>query len=64
MGESGLWKVERENPRLRTGLVNDDLIHNRMTVIGEVFFLSYVPKNNAGGFLLGDFNDIKSAIAA
>jgi len=63
MGESGIWKVEREEPQLRTGLVNDDLIHNRMTIVGELFFLSYVPSNNAGGFLLGDFNSIKEALA-
>jgi len=63
MGESGLWKVEREEPRLRTGLVNDDLIKNRFTIVGEIFFLSYVPSNNEGGFLLGDFNEIKEALA-
>jgi polyhydroxyalkanoate synthesis regulator phasin len=62
IGEAGIWKVERENPTFRTGLVNDDLIHNRMTIVGEIFFLSYVPSNNAGGFIMGVFDDIKSAL--
>jgi hypothetical protein len=44
--------------------VNDDLVHNRMTIVGELFFLSYVPSNNAAGFVMGDFADIKSALSA
>jgi hypothetical protein len=63
LGESGIWKVEEEPPQLRTGLVNDDFIHNRMTIVGEIFFLSYVPSNNAGGWLEGNFADIKEALA-
>jgi len=62
VGESGIWKVEREEPQLRTGLVNDDLIHNRMTIVGEIFFLSYVPSNNAGGFVLANFDDVKESL--
>jgi HK97 family phage major capsid protein len=62
VGESGIWKVEEEPPRLRTALVNDDAIHNRMTIIGEIFFLSYVPSNNAGGFIKANFNDVKEAL--
>lgn len=62
IGESSTWFIEEEEPRLRTGLVNDDFIHNRMTIIGEVFFLSYVPSNNAGSFVKGNFNTIKEAL--
>jgi hypothetical protein len=63
-GESGIWKIEEEPPRLRTALVNDDAIHNRMTIIGEIFYLSYVPSNNAGGFIHASFADVKEALIA
>ena len=62
IGESGTWFIEEEAPRLRTGLVNDDFIHNRMTIIGELFFLSYVPSNNAGSFVKSTFNTVKEAL--
>ncbi|MCL1933058.1 MAG: phage major capsid protein [Candidatus Azobacteroides sp.] len=62
VGESGIWKIEEEMPRLRTALVNDDALHNRMTIIGEIFFLSYVPSNNAGGFVRAKFSDVKEAL--
>jgi len=64
IGESGTWNIEEEAPSLRTGLVNDDLIHNRMTIVGEIFFLSYVPSNNAGGWVQGNFANIKEALSA
>lgn len=63
IGESGTWFVEEEAPRLRTGLVNDDFIHNRMTIIGEIFFLSYIPSNNAGSFIKAEFSAVKEALA-
>lgn len=62
LGESSTWFIEEEAPQLRTGLVNDDLIHNRMTIVGEIFFLSYVPSNNAGSFIKAKFTDIKEAL--
>lgn len=62
LGESGTWFVEREAEQLRTGMVNDDLIHNRMTIVGEIFFLSYVPSNNAGSFVSAKFADVKEAL--
>lgn len=64
LAESGIWKIEREQPSLRTGLVNDDLIHNRMTIVGEIFFLSYVPSNLKGGFIRATFADVKEALKA
>ena len=62
LGESGTWFIEEEAPQLRTGMINDDLIHNRMTIIGEIFFLSYVPSNNAGSFIKAKFTDVKEAL--
>ena len=64
LGESDTWFVQEETPSLRTGLVNDDFIYNRMTIIGEIFFLSYVPSNNAGSFVKGKFSTIKEALKA
>ncbi|MDR1562263.1 MAG: phage major capsid protein [Dysgonamonadaceae bacterium] len=60
--ESNIWKGEEESPSLRTGLVNDDLLHNRTTIVGEIRFLFYVPSNNIGGAIHGDFADIKEAL--
>lgn len=62
VGESGTWFIEEERPQLRTGLVNDDLIHNRMTIVGELFFLSYVPSNNTGSFVKATFDSVKEAL--
>ena len=62
IGESDIWNIEEEAPQFRTGTVNDDFIYNRMTIVGEIFFLSYVPSNNKGGFLKASFDDIKEAL--
>lgn len=62
LGESGTWYVEEEAPTVRSGWVNDDFIHNRMTIIGEIFFLSYVPAVFDGAWIAGNFNDIKDAL--
>ena len=62
IGEGGTWFIEREAEQIRTGLVNDDLIHNRMTIVGEIFYLSYVPSNNAGSFVKAKFADVKEAL--
>lgn len=64
LGESGTWFIEEEMPQLRTGLVNDDHIHNRYTIVMETFFLSYVPSSNAGAWIYGNFAEIKEALAA
>ncbi len=62
VGEGGTWYIEESAPQLRTGMVNDDLIHNRMTIVGEIFFLSYVPSNRKGAWVKGNFATIKSAL--
>lgn len=62
VGESGTWYIQETAPELRTGLVNDDLIHNRMTIVGEVWFLSYIPSSNAGSWIHGDFETIKAQL--
>lgn len=62
VGEADTWFIQEERPRMRTGLVNDDLIHNRMTIVGELFFLSYVPSNNDGSFVKSTFASVKEAL--
>lgn len=62
LGESSTWFIQEEAPQLRTGLVNDDFIHNRMTILGEIFFLSFVPSNNAGSFVKATFASVKEAL--
>lgn len=64
VGEADTWFIQEERPRMRTGLVNDDLIHNRMTIVGELFFLSYVPSNNDGSFVKSTFATVKEALKA
>ena len=62
VGEAGTWFIQEERPSLRTGLVNDDLIHNRVTIVGELWFLSYVPSNNDGSFVKATFASVKEAL--
>lgn len=64
VGESGTWFVQEENPQLRTGWVNDDFVHNRITVLGELFFLSYIPTSHAGSFVKATFASVKEAMKA
>lgn len=64
VGESGTWFIEEEMPTLRTGLVNDDLIHNRYTIVGELFYLSYIPSNHTGSFVKATFTEVKEAMKA
>lgn len=62
IGEAGSIFVEEETPSLRAGLVNDDLIHNRMTLVLENYFLAWQPNVNEGAWIKGDFDDIKDAL--
>lgn len=64
VGEAGTWFIEEETPTLRTGLVNDDLIHNRYTIVGELFYLSYIPSNHTGSFVKATFTEVKEAMKA
>lgn len=62
IGESNTWKIEEGEPIIRTGFVNDDLIKNRWTIVGEIPFLSYVPSVYSGAWIKGDFATIKEAL--
>jgi hypothetical protein len=64
LGEAGTWKIEEELPQLRTGFVNDDFLHNRHTIVGEIFFIVYLPSNLAGAWINASFADVKEALAA
>lgn len=62
IGDASTWYIEEEAPQLRTGMINDDFIHNRYCIVGEIFFLSYVPSNNKGSWIFEEFNTIKNAL--
>lgn len=62
LGESGSIFVEEETPYIRTGWANDDIIHNRMVIILENWFIGYVPTVNEGSWMSGNFADIKDAL--
>lgn len=62
VAESGIWKIERGLPILKTALVNDDAIKNRLTIIGEIYFIEYLPSNNAGGIVMDSLNTVKEAL--
>lgn len=76
LGESGLWKIVDEALTVRmgygltvtkneTGVVTDvegDLDHNRFRVIVETFFHNYIATNNAGSFVVAEFDVVKAAL--
>lgn len=62
LGESGTWEIEESGVELRAGYVNDDLIHNRQTMVLERQFVDWIPKSLAGSWMNGNFADIKEAI--
>lgn len=64
VGESGLFEVEVSSPELRVGYVNDDLIHNRQTMVLERWFLDWLPTVLVGSWVHGNFADIKEALTA
>jgi len=77
LGESGLWNIEDETLSVRIGHginvikneslavtdVEHDLDHNRMRVIVETFFHSWIGTTNAGAFVLATFDTVKAALA-
>lgn len=50
---------------LKVGYVNDDLIHNRFTVVAEQFFFNYIPSSRKAAIVKGQtFATVKTAITA
>lgn len=48
---------------VKIGYVDDDLIHNRFTVVGEQFFFNYIPTSRKGAIVKGTtFTAVKAAI--
>ena len=77
LGESGLWKIVDEALTIRMGYgltvikneagtavtdVEGDLDHNRFRVIVETFFHNYIATNNAGSFVVAQFDTVKAAL--
>lgn len=49
---------------IKIGYVNEDLIHNRFTVVGEQFYFNWLPEARKGAIVKGQtFTAVKQAIA-
>lgn len=77
LGESGLFKIEQEAFRVRMGYginvtkdganvtaVEHDLDHNRMRIIVETFFHTWIATNHTGSFVKASFDTVKETIDA
>ena len=79
LGESGLWNLEDEALSVRMGYgievtkdaagtnvidVQHDLDHNRMRIIVETFFHSWIGTANSGSFVLADFATVKASVTS
>lgn len=70
LGEGNCWKIEEEAVAVRIGegvtmnggTAESDFDYNRMRIIGELFFHSYIPSNHAGSFVLFTFDTVKAAL--
>lgn len=63
VGESNTWKVDEYKPySLTIGWVNDDLIRNQYTAVGEVWFHSYIATADLAGWVYASFATVKAAI--
>jgi len=62
LGESRTWREEHSSFELRFGWINEQLIHNEKTVVGEVFFILKQHDRDLGSWILGDFAAIKTAL--
>jgi hypothetical protein len=77
LGESGLWEIEQESITVRIGHgititksganvtdVEDDFDHNRIRMIVENYFHSYIATNNTGSFVYASFDVVKALLVA
>lgn len=77
LGESGLWEIEQESITVRVGHgitvtkaagnvteVEDDFDHNRIRMIVENYFHSYIATNNLGSFVYANFDAVKALVEA
>lgn len=61
--ESGVYEVdEYEGYTVRMGYVNDDLIKNKFSMVGELKYHSKIPTNEKVALFYGDFAVIKAAL--
>lgn len=61
--ESGLYEVDvYEDYTVRMGWINDDLIKNKFSMVGEMKFHSKIPNIDKVGIFYGDFATIQAAL--
>lgn len=72
LGEGNAWKIEQENVTMRIGYgvtmngstAESDFDHNRIRIIGELYFHEYISTIDAGSFVEFEFDTVKLALKA
>lgn len=62
VGDSSTIKEEHSSFILKIGLINDQLIHNEETAVGEIFQLLYQNEFFEGSWVYADLETVKTAI--
>lgn len=62
MGDSSTWREEHTSFITRIGWVNEQLIHNEKTVVGEVFFIMRQHDRDKGSWIYADIAAVKAAL--
>jgi len=62
IGESGTWREEHTGFISRIGLINDQLIHNEKTIVGEVYSLMYQRTSEQGSWIYLDLAAVMEAL--
>lgn len=62
IGDSNTWKEEHSGYITRIGLINDQLITNEKTIVGEVFSLMYQATRDQGSWIYLDIPTVKAVL--
>ncbi len=62
IGDRNTWKEEHTGFITRIGLINDQLIRNEKTIVGEVFSLMYQAESEKGSWIYLDLKTVKEAL--
>ncbi|GEM_PF-1586538 len=62
IGESDTWREEHTDFISRIGLINEQLIHNEKTIVGEVFSLMYQSVRDQGSWIYLDISAVMAAL--
>lgn len=62
IGESNTWREEHTSFISRIGLINEQLIHNEKTIVGEVYSLMYQSVKEQGSWIYLDLAAVMEAL--